>query len=338
MIRLSYIIPLFNCRDYISLCLDSILQQGLPSEEYEVIVINDGSTDQGELVVLSYCKQYGNFRLINQSHQGVAVARNKGIELARGVYIHFMDADDRLLPGGMKILIDNYVIPFGHPEIVSFWSHIVDRFYNNADWEVIRPHKLIYNGDVLHYGCQYGIGLSSCFCLISTDFLKKHQLRFSKYKIGEDMLFMLCIFRILDASIIATSLNIYRYVVRSTSAMNLLSKEYVIDVFHDFLELSNKICEIAKESVYPANIFMRDINICQRWAFTKLCAGDLSYKELKGYLHQAQERNFFFINECSTMINKFICHIYRYPIVTYVFALIYRNIFVSYIKPYIKRN
>lgn len=338
MIRLSYIIPLFNCRDYISSCLDSLLQQGLPFEEYEVIVVNDGSTDCGESVVLSYCERYVNFRLINQPHQGVAAARNKGIESARGEYIHFMDADDRLLPDGMRILIDNYVTPFGHPDIVGFWSHIVDRYYDDSEWDVIKPHNLIYNGDLLHYGCRYGIGQSSCFCLISTDFLKKYNLRFSEYKIGEDMLFMLRVFSISDASIVATSLNIYRYVTRNTSAMNLLSKEYVIDVFHDLLYLSDEICKIKEKSIYPANIFMRAVNNCQRWAFFRLCAGKLSFNALKNYLHLAQERNFFCINECSTAVNKFICRICRYSALTYVFALGYRILFIPYIKPYVKRN
>lgn len=338
MLRLSYIVPLFNCGDCISSCLDSLLGQGLSPEEYEVIVVNDGSTDGGESVVSDYCSRYGNFRLINQPHEGVAAARNRGIESARGEYIHFMDADDRLLPDGMRILFDNYVTPFGHPDMVGFWSHIVDRYYDDAEWEAIRPHELIYHGDFLNYGCKYGIGYSACACLISSEFIKKRRLRFSGYRIGEDMLFMLEAFRATEAVIAASSLDIYRYVVRSASAMNRLDKKHVTGVFHDLSALSGRICGIGKESPYPVGIFMRDLNTVQRWAFTRLCGGDMPYKELKECLIQARERNFFSVNECSTRTNRFICHIYRHTVAVYVFAFVYRRLFIPYIKPWLRRN
>lgn len=97
---LSIVIPLYNCGEFVSACLDSILRQGLSREEYEVIVINDGSTDGGEKVVESYCKQHPNFRLINQSNQGVSAARNAGMANAQGEYILFCDPDDGLVNGG----------------------------------------------------------------------------------------------------------------------------------------------------------------------------------------------------------------------------------------------
>ena len=63
---LSYIIPFYNCGEYITICLDSVLAQGIAPDEYEVIVVNDGSTDNGADIVSKYCKKHSNIRLINK--------------------------------------------------------------------------------------------------------------------------------------------------------------------------------------------------------------------------------------------------------------------------------
>ena len=91
---LSYIIPLYNCGAYIGAFLNSVLAQGLEADEYEVIVVNDGSTDDGGEIVAQYCREHSNFQLIEKENGGVSSARNRGIDEARGEYIYFMDADD----------------------------------------------------------------------------------------------------------------------------------------------------------------------------------------------------------------------------------------------------
>ncbi len=90
---LSIIIPGYNCGHCIGACLDSILhQQNAP--EYEIIVINDGSTDNTDQVVSRYCAKHPNIQLITQPNTGVSTARNNGIKIATGKYITFVDSDD----------------------------------------------------------------------------------------------------------------------------------------------------------------------------------------------------------------------------------------------------
>ena len=93
-ILLSVIVPVYNCEKYLDECLASLTRQGLNANEYEVLVVNDGSTDKSEKIALSYCEKYHNFYLLNQENQGVSAARNKGLESARGKYIAFVDSDD----------------------------------------------------------------------------------------------------------------------------------------------------------------------------------------------------------------------------------------------------
>ncbi len=90
---ISVIIPAYNCDRYIAQAVDSVLQQ--ESCSYEIIVIDDGSTDSTEHILESY----GDLlRYIKQENQGVAAARNHGIEIANGSFVAFLDADDYFLP------------------------------------------------------------------------------------------------------------------------------------------------------------------------------------------------------------------------------------------------
>lgn len=93
-IQLSIIIPVYNVAGYIKKCVDSLEQQDVPQETYELIIINDGSPDDSKEVVLQLMKQYNNIVFIDQENQGVSKARNAGIEKASGKYLVFIDPDD----------------------------------------------------------------------------------------------------------------------------------------------------------------------------------------------------------------------------------------------------
>lgn len=94
--KLSIIIPMYNCEKYIADCLDSILCSDLPKGEYEVIIINDGSKDKGPEIAQKYVSAHNNFTYLTQENQGQSVARNYGLEEAKGEYVWFVDGDDKL--------------------------------------------------------------------------------------------------------------------------------------------------------------------------------------------------------------------------------------------------
>lgn len=93
---LSLIIPVYNVERYLPMCLESVVQQGL--EDYEAILVDDGSTDGSSKICDEYAARYPQFRVIHQENQGLALARNRGISEARGEYILFLDSDDFLVP------------------------------------------------------------------------------------------------------------------------------------------------------------------------------------------------------------------------------------------------
>lgn len=98
MIKLSFIIPLYNCREWIAQCLDSIFKVMLGEEDFEVIVVDDGSRDNGANIVEQYREKHENIVLIKQENSGASAARNRGLDAARGEWIWFVDADDAILP------------------------------------------------------------------------------------------------------------------------------------------------------------------------------------------------------------------------------------------------
>lgn len=335
---LSFVVPAYNSSPFIRDCLDSLLLQGLKEEDFEVIVVDDGSTDNTAEIVLGYCERNPNFKLFRQSNLGVGAARNTGLMQAHGRYVHFMDADDRLLPEGFGILINKFVIPLGFPDVISFWSRTVDNYYKKDEWETIRPYSLVYQGDLKEYGIHHGIGFSVWNQLISRKLITKNQLRFSDHKIGEDMLFMLHLYALKNAKLVVTNLNIYRYYVRENSAMNKDQQHHVMSVFYSLMNLTERIEAFGKVNCYPISTLDSYCAICQRWAYTRLCSAHLSYHELRACLDMANERDFFNISPSSSRLNKFIVYISKSAVLSYFFACFYGRIFFPYIKPWINRN
>lgn len=98
----SVIIPVYNVAEFLPRCLDSILAQTL--KNFEVILINDGSTDSSLDILSRYASKYDNFILIDKKNEGVTRARNLGISMAKGEYLSFVDSDDYVSPRFLQSL------------------------------------------------------------------------------------------------------------------------------------------------------------------------------------------------------------------------------------------
>ena len=91
---LSMVVPIYNQEKYLRECLDSLLHQDVAPETYEIICVNDGSTDSSLQILEEYAEQFSNIRIIDKTNGGVSSARNAGIDAAQGKYLWFIDSDD----------------------------------------------------------------------------------------------------------------------------------------------------------------------------------------------------------------------------------------------------
>lgn len=93
-IRLSIIVPVYNVAPYLERCILRLEHQDIPEDEFEIICVNDGSTDDSREIIINCQRYFRNIILIDQENKGVSRARNEGIRKSRGRYLLFIDADD----------------------------------------------------------------------------------------------------------------------------------------------------------------------------------------------------------------------------------------------------
>ena len=134
MKTVSVIIPVYNCAEYIKESIYSAICQTYPSTGVEIIVVDDGSTDNTLEIVKEISSHHSNIRLFSQSNQGASAARNFGLSQATGDYIQFLDADDIILPlkleKQIKLLEQNPIIIACYCNYIQFSNHNqLDNYY-----------------------------------------------------------------------------------------------------------------------------------------------------------------------------------------------------------------
>lgn len=156
--KVSVIVPVYNVEQYLSDCLESICRQTLKG--IEIIVVNDGSTDNSLSIIKSFQQKYSNIKLINKKNGGLSSARNAGIDMAVGEYLFFVDSDDFI---DLDTLEKMYVkakethCPLIICGILQYWSDNKKKLYKKciSDKESICDAGLLYKLQLSgRMGCQ----------------------------------------------------------------------------------------------------------------------------------------------------------------------------------------
>ena len=109
MTKLSIIVPVYNVEKYIRTCFESIFKQGIDDEVFEVIIVNDGTKDKSMEMIADIINQHTNVTIINQENQGLSVARNNGMAIAKGEYLLMLDSDDLLIDDSLMPLLEKAI-------------------------------------------------------------------------------------------------------------------------------------------------------------------------------------------------------------------------------------
>ncbi len=105
MKKLSIIVPIYGVEQYLRKCVDSLLNQDIPSSEYEIILVDDGGKDACPQICEDYAAVHENIRVVHRENGGLSAARNSAIEIAQGEYVMFVDSDDYIKPNVLSGLL-----------------------------------------------------------------------------------------------------------------------------------------------------------------------------------------------------------------------------------------
>ena len=193
-LKVSVVVPIYNVEKYLVETIESLVNQTL--REIEIILVNDGSTDKSLEIIEKYKEKDYRIKTINQKNQGQSVARNKGIEVAKGKYIYFMDSDDLL---ELKTLENCYIK--SEKERLDFLIFDSDIFFENIRLEKKYDNFKNNREKKLEDKITLGIKVlkkleknkkfkcSPCTHFINMSYLKNNNLFFYPGIIHEDELF-----------------------------------------------------------------------------------------------------------------------------------------------------
>lgn len=190
--KVSVIIPIYNTDAYLRQALDSICNQSL--REIEIILVNDGSTDNSQLIIEEYAQKDARIRCLLQPNQGQGVARNNGLHLATGKYIYFMDSDDILDINTLKQCYDmceydNLDVVFFDAETFVEAENVHDAFSYQRKGK-INEDKIWEGIHLLHYELANDLFVVAVWlCFANHAFLSKCFNGFPSGIIHEDHVF-----------------------------------------------------------------------------------------------------------------------------------------------------
>lgn len=239
---ISIIVPIYNAEKFIEKCLKTLIEQSY--KNIEIICINDGSEDKSINIISKYAEFDERIIIVNKKNSGVSVARNHGIQIAKGEYIMFVDADDFLEKNACELLIkralkiDADIIQFNHKKIINDKYVIYSQTLNETK-ETFRLLDCIENGFPKH---------DYIFCwdkLYKKEFLIKNNVQFDEnLKYSEDFCFVLLIYKY-NPTFFMLNEYLYNYNIQSQSACRRISK---FEMFSKLKNIDFMIFEMFKET------------------------------------------------------------------------------------------
>lgn len=192
--KISIIVPVYNVQMYLQECLDSVLGQAF--DDYEVICINDGSTDDSLLILESYAQKDERIKIVTTENKGLSAARNLGMELATGEYICFLDSDDmleidaldRMCRGVSEQHIDMLIFDakvIYSSEGIKNANNISAYFFRKGDEIKISKGSEVFC-ELIERN-EYIV--SACLMLVKKSFIEKENIRFYEGMLYEDVLY-----------------------------------------------------------------------------------------------------------------------------------------------------
>lgn len=336
---LSIIIPAYNIANYISKCIDSILAQGLNPEQYEIIVIDDGSQDNVAEIVMHYCENNPNIRLIRQENKGLSASRNVGLQNAKGEYIHFVDGDDYMVANSYYHIFNNLLNWSREYDIIKFHSTTVDKTNNQSinQYDNVAQSRIIFTGNHSEQILQNGnFSIFAWSLIIRRSVLIDNNIFF---KVGtspaEDVVFNVNLAKIPDLKVMVCNTNTYRYVVRENS---IVTSRTNVNIKRNLDALEKVFNELKTKSSPPfLPMYSKLLVGISRQIATRSLSLKMTYSETRARLKKYKKNGFLPIQDTSKS-NRIINLLIKNSVAFYIANILYRKIFLPYFKQFVPRN
>lgn len=254
MYKVSVIIPVYNAEKYLKKCIDSVLSQTL--KEIEIILVDDGSTDNSSQILDEYAKKHNNLKVIHQQNSGPAKARNVGIENATGEYIGFVDSDD-YLASNMYELLYNTAINNDVDIVTSNYYTVKNSKEVPSSNFKISSNQIIVKDEILKLVTDANESRILWFgwkSIYKSKIIKSNKIIYPPLKLGEETVFVLdCLLS--SNSMYYIDKPFYYYEQTPNSLTRIKYKE-------DLLSQLNGLY-FAKKEIYEKhnyNLYHRDLN------------------------------------------------------------------------------
>lgn len=226
--KLSVIVPVYNVEQYIRPCVQSVYMQGLPEEEFELILVNDGTCDRSFEVIKDIISSHNNIVVLEQSNQGLSAARNFGLLRASGKYVLFLDSDDLLIDNtlsGLLALTNDDLVDLVIADFVKKDNSEIDFGRNIISMDYVTEKK-----NASEY-FLYDFNPRQCYVwrsIYRKGFLDDNKLRFVPDIYFEDVPFTTeCLIK--ADKCVKTTLKFYIYRQRENSIVSSISLKKILD-------------------------------------------------------------------------------------------------------------
>lgn len=331
-IDLSIIIPLYNGEKYINRCITSIQNQGIDPDKFEVLIIDDGSTDNSITLVSDLVEKYANITLYQQENNGPGAARNKGILLAQGDFIYCIDCDDYLIEQSLNHIL--LLAQKNNLDILGFDSKITTEIKtDNKQIEIPTEIK-----NEIKNGCDFianhNYQNEVWWYIIRKNFLEDSGLLFPEGRMLEDVCFTAKL--LLNAKKIGyLPVKIHRYFRHPESILSNNEKTHYNKLINDF-ELAihdyNEVLTKASSMSCSEKTVQRIKTRQQSFVFfliSRLYKSDASFSKLIESLKRLRTINAYPINsligeDYNSFNIKILTKIYNNKFLLWVSFRLYR--------------
>lgn len=254
---------MYNAEKFIIRCLESLVTQNIPKRDYEILVMDDGSTDNSNKIVADYIKEHSNIFLYSHDNVGAYSTRNKLLKLAKGTYIYNVDADDYIAHNTLnhlvKFAISNKLDLLGFGATVT---NVHDQYETEAF--ATTPKPLIITGPTYLEQNKH-LRIEIWWYLVRKEFLDTNEITFNNNEYNADVIFTIQSF-LKAERVTYFPISIYRYYQSQNSIMRSTDIDHhrkrIEYSFSMILDFSNLINYIKKSSINNKDIIVD--NLCFR--------------------------------------------------------------------------